>query len=306
MMSERAMVGRVRRELKECFTLLHKLFGFDFAIPRLCVGNKHMSEFMQITTRREMEHSFLVEIIYDEEANAIFVPDGLISKRYIHETNEECRARRMYRLLWALALCHICRTNLSLGDKEIEELFEKISRSSKRGSKKHKSNDERACVLRAFRDGLARKIAMSACIESEDDALREIGEKEHRRLTSNFQEFVDSDNTKLMAKVYGFDLEEIPEEAPYNPRQDDEEKVRNYWDRYRVSDWRPVLLKYFLTNLSALNPAYHGSLVGYFFVNALWDTVKDHLNVLVKNPPVTVSHILHPFQYAKEVEIAIV
>ena len=65
------MVGskKVEAELDKALALLKKFFGFEFPRPKLYLGDKYISQFMEVSSFSDLIYSMMVQMIYNDEKN---------------------------------------------------------------------------------------------------------------------------------------------------------------------------------------------------------------------------------------------
>jgi len=195
-MSGKASSETLQQEFDLAYSLVYQASGINFKKPTLCIGDRHRSKFFEFGSMKDMARYGLLQMIYDDQTNSIFVPDHLLTSPFIHLPNY-ARDNRVF------AFRHELVHALS------SQLNPKKDALIHSGKKEH---GETEYVLIAFDEGLANYLAIASAYFSNDQNLRAKAEEERLKLVNAFTEWTgDGFNMKVLAKLYNKRPEDILE-----------------------------------------------------------------------------------------------
>ena len=175
-------------EFELACALLKQLLEVQFQPPELYIGDEHQSRFITISSLRDMADAAMVQAVYDDEINGLFVPDRLI---------RDDVANRIFTFV------HECGHALSTQQNPRLKVanVDRLTRS------KTKWVRVKGYIYVAFDEGLATYLAIQACLRSGRSDLVECAESEHKRLVDFFAGWTSpsSRDFMLMAKICGMD-----------------------------------------------------------------------------------------------------
>ncbi len=187
-MFEKENKKEISAELDKALALLKKSFGFEIIRPNLRIGDKYPSQFIEISSMRDLVRSAQIQMAYDADGNSIFVPDIMTFKRDWPKQNYD-KIRRIYCFLHECVHAFLSQKNPQF--KNIDTLFES----------KLKSENEKGQVCVVFDEGTADYIAIQSALQSDDSFLVEYAHEKHEDIMDGWNEWLSSRGFALLAQI---------------------------------------------------------------------------------------------------------
>lgn len=223
---EKASPQDIEKELILISSFFEKIWEIQIAKPTLYVGDVHESKFIEISSLKDLARAAMVQAVYDDTINGIYVPEALMWNDSWVDGGYNAPSHRIFSLCHEYGHAVISGLNEKLTCRQIQKLFDN----------RRKVDREQAYIYRVFHEGMAHFLAIQVCQLSGIGGLETKAEREIRLLEDAFSEWTSSKNLELMAKVYNKD----------------------------AYDWQAVLLRYFQGNECGFDA--YKYILGYHFV----------------------------------------